>query len=63
MIFVTLGSQKFPLNRLLKKVDEIIEQGAIKEEVFVQTGYSDYCPQHYQYKQFLNREEFAEMKA
>lgn len=63
MIFVILGSQKFQFNRLLKKVDELVEQGVITEEVFAQTGYSDYIPQHYSFKQFLNREEFAEMEA
>lgn len=63
MIFVTLGSQKFQFNRLLQKVDNLVEQGAINEEVFAQIGYSDYTPKHYQYKQFLNREEFAEMEA
>lgn len=62
MIFVTLGSQKFQFNRLLQKIDELVEQGIIKENVFAQTGYSDYCPQHYQYKQFLDREEFANME-
>lgn len=58
MIFVTLGSQKFQFNRLLKKLDEMIEDGAIQEEVFAQTGYSDYKPQHFQYKDFLDRDEF-----
>ena len=62
MIFVTLGSQKFQFNRLLIAIDELIEKGAITEEVFAQTGYSDYEPKHYQYKQFLDRSEFAEME-
>lgn len=34
MIFITLGSQKFQFNRLLKAIDKLIEQGKIKEEVF-----------------------------
>lgn len=60
MIFVTLGSQKFQFNRLLKAIDELIAEGKITNEVFAQTGYSDYVPQHYRYKSFLDREEFAE---
>lgn len=60
MIFVTLGSQKFQFNRLLKAIDELIAKGKITNEVFAQTGYSDYVPQHYRYKSFLDREEFAE---
>ena len=59
MIFITLGSQKFQFDRLLKAVDDLIEQGAITEEVFAQSGYSVYVPKHYHAKQFLDREEFA----
>jgi UDP-N-acetylglucosamine transferase subunit ALG13 len=63
MIFVTLGSQKFQFNRLLKAVDDLIEQGIITDEVFAQTGYSDYIPRNFQYKAFLDRNEFAEWEA
>lgn len=59
MIFITLGSQKFHFNRLLQAVDELIEKGVIDDEVFAQVGYSDYEPKHFEYKQFLDREEFA----
>lgn len=58
MIFVTVGSQKFQFNRLLKKIDELIENGTIKEEVFAQIGVSDYRPQHYNYKDFMTQDEF-----
>ena len=60
MIFVTIGSQKFQFNRLLKKVDELIESGVIKDEVFAQIGVSDYKPKNYKYMNFTTREEFAE---
>jgi UDP-N-acetylglucosamine transferase subunit ALG13 len=60
VIFVTLGSQQFQFNRLLKKIDELIEKGVITEDVYAQTGASDYIPVHYRYKKFLDREEFAE---
>lgn len=59
MIFITLGSQKFQFNRLLQAVDELIKKGVIDDEVFAQVGYSDYEPKHFEYKQFLDREEFA----
>lgn len=59
MIFVTLGSQKFQFNRLLIEIDRLIGEGKITEEVFAQTGYSDYEPQNYEYKSFLDRDEFA----
>ncbi|MBM6810030.1 beta(1,3)galactosyltransferase EpsH [Faecalitalea cylindroides] len=59
MIFVTLGSQKFQFNRLLKEVDTLIAEGIIKEEVFAQIGYSDYKPINFEFKDFLDRNEFA----
>lgn len=60
MIFVTLGSQKFQFNRLLEEIDKLIENGKIKEEIFAQIGYSDYKPKNYDYKEFLDREEFSQ---
>lgn len=60
MIFVTLGSQKFQFDRLLKKIDELVEAGVIKDKVFAQIGASTYTPKHYEYTNFLDREKFAE---
>ncbi len=59
MIFITLGSQKFQFNRLLKKVDDLIEMEIIKEDVFAQIGSSDYEPKNYKYEYFLDRDTFA----
>lgn len=58
MIFVTLGSQKFQFNRLLRKIDELIENGTIVDKVFAQIGYSDYQPKLYSYTDFMDRNEF-----
>ena len=59
-IFITLGSQKFQFNRLLKAVDELCEQGTVDaEDVFAQIGYSDYLPKNFSYKKFLDRDEFS----
>ncbi len=58
MIFVVLGTQKFPFNRLLMQIDNLIEQKEIKESVFAQIGHSDYEPRHLNYVRFLNKEEF-----
>lgn len=57
-IFITLGSQKFQFNRLLKAVDTLYEKHVLTEIAFAQIGYSDYKPQHYQYIQFLDRDKF-----
>ena len=58
MIFVTVGSQKFQFNRLLKKIDELVEKNIINDEVFAQVGVSTYKPQNYKYVDFLSQEEF-----
>lgn len=58
MIFVVLGTQKFQCNRLLKEIDRLVENGSITEKVFAQKGNSDYVPQHYEYTDFLVKEEF-----
>ena len=60
MIFVTVGSQKFQFNRLLKEIDKLIENEEIKENVFAQTGVSDYIPKNFEYKDFITQEEFKE---
>ena len=44
MIFVTVGSQKFPFDRLIKKVDQMVREQLLAEEVFIQTGTSRYVP-------------------
>lgn len=61
MILVTVGTQKFPFNRLLKKVDSLIEQGIITDSVTAQIGYSDYHPLHYSYVDFISEEKFDEL--
>lgn len=58
MIFVTLGSQKFQFNRLLKEIDRLIENKVIHEELVAQIGVSDYIPKNYKSIDFLTRDEF-----
>lgn len=53
MIFVTLGTQSFPFNRLLELVDRLVAEGVIKDEVFAQIGYASYVPKNYSYVNFL----------
>lgn len=57
MIFVTVGTHEQPFDRLIKEVDGLKREGKIQEEVFVQTGYSSYIPQHCKYKSLLSYEE------
>ncbi len=58
MIFVTVGTQKYQFNRLLKMLDQLKEEGIIKDEIFAQTGYSTYLPKYYESKPFLSQKEF-----
>ena len=60
MIFIAVGTQKFPLDRLLRKVDELIVSGEITQPVFAQIGHSAYRPQKYDYTDFLSSDEFSE---
>lgn len=54
---MTVGSQKFQFNRLLKEIDRLVEENKITEEVFAQIGYSDYRPKNFDYTEFLDRDE------
>ena len=58
MIFVTVGTQKFKFDRLLRIVDEFIENGVICEKVFAQIGTCSYIPKNYEYVKFLSPEEY-----
>lgn len=57
MIFVVLGTQKFQFNRLLKKLDELSNDGKV-ERIFAQIGQSDYQPKNYEYERFLDKDVF-----
>ena len=61
MIFVTLGSQKFQFNRLFEKLDKLVESKELDDEIFAQIGYSDYKPRNFEYKEFIDREEFKKI--
>ena len=60
MIFVTVGSQKFQFDRLLKALDGFVFAGSIQDEIFAQTGYSTYEPKHYSHRRFLDRVQFGQ---
>ena len=42
MIFVTVGTQDKEFVRLIKKIDELVTLGIIKDEVIVQAGHTKY---------------------
>lgn len=61
MIFVTLGTQKFQFDRLLKQLDKLVEEGKIKkEELAVQCVYNEYTPKNYDFFQMKPQNEIEE---
>nr|HID59191.1 hypothetical protein [Desulfobacterales bacterium] len=60
MIFVVVGVEKYPFDRLIKHIDMLASDGLVEEEVFIQRGSSSYKPACCLYKDFLNFEEVNE---
>lgn len=58
MVFVTVGSQKFQFDRLIKAVDGLVASGAVDGGAFAQTGSCTYVPHHMGHEAFLDRERF-----
>ena len=54
MIFVTVGTEKFPFDRLLKIVDSAVADGRIKGPVFAQIGSCSYKPKYFPYTEYLS---------
>lgn len=60
MIFVTLGTQDKPFTRLLKKIDEEINKGNIKEEIIVQGGCTKIDTKNMKIFNQVSQQEFEE---
>jgi len=57
MIFLTIGTQ-FPFNRLVRGIDNAIDEGLIKEEIFAQIGETSYKPRNFESVAFLEKNVF-----
>ena len=57
MIFVTVGTHEQQFNRLVEEVDKLKENGIIKEDVFIQTGFSTYEPKYCQWSKLISYKE------
>lgn len=53
MIYVTVGTEKFPFDRLLRILDQAIEKRGISHEIFAQIGNSTYKPEFFAYEEFV----------
>lgn len=60
MIFVTVGSQKFQMDRLLRALEQLICAGVLKEEIIAQTGYCTYLPSNMKCTPFFDKTEMEE---
>ena len=63
MIFVCLGTQIFQFDRLTKKLDELVEQGVVNDEIFAQIGAGNYLPKHYPFEKYIDKERFEEYQS
>ena len=60
MIFITVGTHEQPFDRLLKCIDNMIDEGIIKEEVFCQKGFSEYEPKNYKSENLIPYEKMQD---
>lgn len=60
MIFVTMGSQKFQFDRLLKALDDLAANGNLSEEIIAQSGACTYQPRFIRCEPFMDSERFDE---
>lgn len=58
MIFVTVGTQDVPFDRLITAVEKQIKKGTIKEEVIVQSGCSKYKSDKMKIINYMDTDEF-----
>jgi UDP-N-acetylglucosamine transferase subunit ALG13 len=60
VIFVTVGTHEQSFDRLVSKIDEMKKTEIIKEEVFIQIGYSKYIPEYCEYAKIISYIEIME---
>lgn len=58
MIFVCTGSRNYQFNRLIKEIDCLVKEEKIKERVFAQIGETDYIPQFFEYRKYIDADEY-----
>lgn len=59
MIFVTVGTQKFQMNRLMKQIEKMAENMP-QERFVIQYGNCTYVPKHCETYQFMDRPQFEQ---
>jgi len=59
-IFVTVGFESFPFNRLLEAIDKGVSEKLISAPLLIQTGHSSYQPRCCPSKRFLRLDEIID---
>jgi UDP-N-acetylglucosamine transferase subunit ALG13 len=54
MIFITVGTEKFPFDRLIKTMDEFVGNNNVSNVAFAQIGNCTYIPKSIEYKKFIS---------
>ena len=62
MILVMLGTQNNSFHRLLEEIDRLINDGQIKEEVVVQSGYTKYESTNMKIFDFISSDELEKLE-
>lgn len=60
MIFVTVGTDEHPFDRLIREVDSLQERRIIREDIFMQIGFARYHPVHCPFADVLGYKEMQE---
>ena len=61
MILVTLGTQDKTFVRLLEKINQLIDQGLIKDKVVVQAGFTKYSSDNMEIFDLIPQDEFNDL--
>lgn len=61
MIFVTVGTHEQQFDRLIKEVDRLKKENLIQDEVFIQTGYSNYIPKYCKWEKIISYEKMNQL--
>lgn len=57
MIFVTVGTHEQQFNRLIEEIDNLKKKKIIKDDIFIQTGFSTYEPKYCKWSKLITYEE------
>lgn len=60
MIFVTVGTHEQPFDRLIRQMDMLCKEKFIREDIVMQTGYSDYEPSYCEWNRLFSYQDMQE---